>query len=303
MINNVAIIGLGALGIMYADHFTEKIGKENVRIIVDEKRKKRYEETGIYANGKKCVFNFVTDFKDGESADLVIFAVKANSLDSAIEAAEKQIGPKTILLSVLNGIVSEERLASKYGDENLVYCVAQGMDAVREDNALRFSQMGELRIGVESPDKNAILSELTTFFDRTDFPYTVESDIKHRIWKKFMLNVGVNQVVMVTEGNYGTVQKEGPERELMIAAMEEVIAVANAEGIALTEQDLNDNLALIAPLASENMPSMRQDGLAKRPSELDLFAGTVLEIAGKHHLEVPTNDFLYHKIKAIETSY
>ena len=51
------------------------------------------------------------------------------------------------------------------------------------------------------------------------------------------------------------------------------------------------------------MPSMRQDGMARRPSEVELFAGTVIAMAEKHHLAVPVNRFLYQKIKKMEAEY
>ena len=73
IIENVAIVGLGALGIMYAKHFTEAIGKENVRVIVNAERKDRYEKTGIYSNGEKCDFNYVDEAEKTQPADLVLF--------------------------------------------------------------------------------------------------------------------------------------------------------------------------------------------------------------------------------------
>lgn len=303
MIQNIAIVGLGALGIMYAEHFTNKVGKENVRIIVNKERKDRYEELGIYANGKKCDFNYVDETHLQEPADLVIFSVKKSGLESSLQTAKNQIGDQTILMSVLNGISSEETISEKYGNDRIIHCVAQSMDAVREGNALRYQNMGELRIGIDSPEKQALLDATAAFFDKTAFPYTLEADIIHRLWNKFMLNVGVNQVVMVMEGTYGTVKKAGEARDLMIAAMREVILIANAEGVALTEADLVANVLMIDPLSSDNMPSMRQDGLAKRYSEVDLFSGTVLKKGEIHQIETPMNQYLYNKVKEIEATY
>lgn len=303
IIENVAIVGLGALGIMYAKHFSEVIGKENVRVIVNAERKERYEKTGIYSNGERCDFNYVDEAENTHPADLVLFCVKGTTLESAIETAQNQIGPFTIIMSALNGISSEEQLADVFGRSNIVHAVAQGMDAVRDANELRYTKMGELRIGIDVLEKQARLDSVCSFFRQTGFPYTVESDIKHRIWKKFMMNVGINQVIMLIEGTYGDVQKEGPSRELMIAAMREVIMIANAEGVRLTEEDMQDNLDLLNVLSPDNMPSMRQDGLAKRYSEVALFSGTVLEKAEKNQLNVPTNQYLFDKITGIEATY
>lgn len=135
------------------------------------------------------------------------------------------------------------------------------------------------------------------------FPYTVEEDILHRLWSKWMLNVGVNQVVMVREGTYGTVQKPGEARDLMIAAMREVIKIAEQEQIPVTETDLNEYLDLIDTLSPDGMPSMRQDGLAGRYSEVELFAGTVLEKAAKLGIDVPVNRYLYETVREMEKAY
>lgn len=118
-----------------------------------------------------------------------------------------------------------------------------------------------------------------------------------------MLNVGVNQVLMVKEGTFRDIHEEGPARELMIAAMREVLPIAQQEGVNLTEADLENDLAIIDGLTPLGMPSMRQDGLAKRLSEVELFAGTILKKAKKYGLSAPTNQYLYDQIKAIEAMY
>ncbi len=55
-----------------------------------------------------------------------------------------------------------------------------------------------------------------------------------------MLNVGCNQVIMVEEGSYRTIQEEGTGRERAKAAMREVIAVARAEGVHLGKKIWKD---------------------------------------------------------------
>ena len=118
-----------------------------------------------------------------------------------------------------------------------------------------------------------------------------------------MLNVGVNQVVMVCEGNYGTIQHPGEPRERMIAAMREVIDLSRAEGVPVTEDDLRYYVDLLSNLDPEGMPSMRQDGLAHRRSEVELFSGTVCRLAAKHGIPVPVNEELYATIREMESKY
>ncbi len=303
-IKTVSIIGLGALGIMYAHHFSKKLPKENVRVIADQERINRYIKNGIYCNGELCEFNYVTPESSVSPSDLVLFTVKFDGLQEAIESVKKHVGPNTIFMSALNGIISEEMIGQAYGFENVLYCVAQGMDAVKVGNRLTFDHKGKLVFGDREPgiisDKAKAVEE---FFKHVELPHEVDTNMNHRIWGKFMLNVGVNQTVAVYQSNYGEVQREGEARQTMIAAMREVIKISEKEGIGLTEADLDYWLKVLGTLSPEGKPSMAQDVDAKRFSEVELFSGTVLKYAKKHGIEVPVNKMLYEKISSIESEY
>ncbi len=303
-IKTVAIVGLGALGILYGHHLSKHMPKENLRIIADQSRIDRYRRDKVYCNREACDFQYVTPDQSCEPADLVIFAVKYYGLKDAIHAVRNQVGAHTILISALNGISSEEMIGEAYGMDQILYCVAQGMDAVKEGNRLTYEHMGILVIGEkEAGHSSTKLESLKTFFDKAALPYEVDLDMKKRLWGKFMLNVGVNQTVAVMEGDYDIIQKEGLPRSIMISAMKEVISLAQAEKISLGEEDIAYWLSVLSTLNPKGKPSMRQDMEAGRYSEVELFAGTVLRLAHKHQIPAPVNQELYDKILEMERNY
>lgn len=303
-IETVAIIGLGALGILYGNHLSKYMPKEKIRIIANQERIRRYEEEKIYCNGIPCDFQYIGPEEKMEPADLVIFTVKFNGLKDAIESMGNQIGKDTIILSALNGISSEGMIGEVYGMDKLLYCVAQGMDAVKEGNQLTYVNMGMLVFGENKTDHTTEKMQLLAdFFDQVHMPYQLDLEMERRQWGKFMLNVGVNQVVAVCEGDYGDILVEGVQRDTMIAAMREVITLSEYEGINLTEEDLNYWLLVLSKLSHQGKPSMRQDLEAKRRSEVELFSGTVRKLAKKYGLVVPINDMLYEKIIQMEESF
>ena len=304
-IEKVAVIGLGALGIMYADFFTQAHGSHSVTVIADECRIRRYRARQICCNGNPCTFSFETPDKYGKSADLVIVAVKATALNEVLEHISCISKSDTVIISVLNGITSEDIIESHVSEGTVIDCVSVGMDTLREGLDVTYSKIGFLSVGIKAGEqhKQEALKRLESFFDRTHFVYRHEQDIRHRMWSKWMLNVGINQVVMVEQGTFATVQREGKARERMIGAMREVIAVAKCEGMDLGESDIEEYMALLADFMPNGMPSMRQDGVARRYSEVECFSGELIKRARHFGVSVPINEALYREIRYVESKY
>ena len=303
MIQTTAIIGMGALGLMYADTIAKARGRESVSFVMNKERLQKYKDAVFTCNGEEKTFQ-MRDCEEMEPVDLLIVAVKYNGLPDAMKDMRKCVGENTIIMSVMNGITSEKMIAEEFGMEKLIDTVAQGMDAMKFGSELRFTQMGELHIGVEAGQKQENVDAVAEFFDDIHMPYVVEEDILFRMWAKFMLNVGINQTCMAYETTYSGALTEGTEaNHTLIAAMREVITLSNAENIGLTEKDLWLYIDILKTLDPEGVPSMRQDGIARRYSEVEMFAGTVIKMAEKHDIDTPANRLLYQKVKAIEATY
>ena len=244
-IKTVSLIGLGALGIMFGHRLQKNAGDYELRIIADKNRIERYRRESLFSNGELCDFNYFTPETKTTPSDLIIFTVKYGGLEQAIKDVQNQVGEKTIIISALNGISSEGIIGRTFGMDKIVYCVAQKMDAVKTANRVNYVHMGELCIGDIEP---GFISEITKtvarFFDKANFPYSIDKDMKRRMWGKFMLNVGINQTVAVYGKTFLDVQKKGPVREIMIGAMKEVIRLSEYEGINLGDEDLNTGSTL-----------------------------------------------------------
>jgi 2-dehydropantoate 2-reductase len=305
-IRTVSIVGLGALGILFGHHLSHRMPRENLRIIADAARIARYRRDGVYSNGEPCDFHYLTPDEDAGPSDLVIFAVKNNDLPDAIHAVRRQVGPATILMSLLNGISSEGTISRTYPAEQILYATAQGMDAVKVGHQLTYAHMGAIVFGDRvpgAPDMSGKTLRVAAFFDHMEIPHRIAIDMTRHQWGKFMLNAGVNQVIAVFGGNYGTVQHPGVARDTMVAAMREVIVLAEIEGVCLTESDISDWIRIVDGLDPGGKPSMSQDLEARRPSEVAFFSGTILQLAAKHCISTPVNRALYDRIREIESAF
>ncbi len=298
----VAIVGMGALGMLFGKKIQSALGRDNVAFAMDRKRYERSKDAIYTINGERQDFALI-EAGAASAVDLVIVATKYAGLHAALDTMRNLVGERTAILSLLNGISSEEIIAAQYGDENIVPCVAIGMDAVREGGDLRYSNEGRLQIGAMREEQRPALAAVAALLAAAGISHTIEADIRRVLWGKFMLNVGINQVCMVYDTTYGGVLKRPDVYESMVGAMREALTIARLEGVHLTEDDLQNYLKILHSLQPGAYPSMRQDALAKRKSEVELFAGTVLRIAAKYGASAPINQFYYDEIRKIESAY
>ncbi|OUO32520.1 2-dehydropantoate 2-reductase [Olsenella sp. An293] len=302
-IERVAILGRGAVGLLYGSLIEKNLGPQAVEYVMDDARFARHAGELPTVNGEPCRVRTVPA-SEATPVDLVILAIKAPGMPEALDTMERLVGPRTAIASLVNGVTSEERIAERFGWERTVLSVAQGMDAVFIGSDMAYSHPGEIRFGAAPGTAAGVVADVADLYARAGIPYVVETDIRHRMWTKLMLNVGINQVCMVYGGTYGSTSEPGSEQNrCFVAAMREALAVARAEGVDVTEADLSQMAALIASLDPEGMPSMAQDRINEKPTEVEEFSGTVIRLAERHGLLVPTNRWLYERIRELEAGF
>ena len=136
IIKNVYLIGMGAVGAVYAGRISENC-PGSLRIIASEERIERYNSAGIRINGKSPNFTFICPNEANAKADLIIIAVKQHHLAQVITDIKNLVGEDTIILSLLNGISSEDILGKEYGMGKLLYSFCVGKDAVRKGKEIK----------------------------------------------------------------------------------------------------------------------------------------------------------------------
>jgi 2-dehydropantoate 2-reductase len=302
-IKTVSLVGLGALGILFARLMSAHMAPGTLKIVADRSRVERYERDGVFCNGEHCRFEYISPDEPSAPADLVLVAVKMNDLDDAIEAVRHHVGQGTTILSLLNGITSEERIGRVYGMDKLLLCGAQGMDAGKVAGRLTYHNAGQLSLGdLEPGPASERLKAADRFLTRTGISHEIVGDMKKRLWSKFMINVGANQTTAVYRCCYSGIQADGRYRDIMLAAMREAAALAGREGADLTETDIDYWLGVIDSLNPGGKTSMQQDVEAGRPTDVELFGGTVLALGKKYGLPCPVNRMLYDEIRSVERS-
>jgi 2-dehydropantoate 2-reductase len=299
-IRRAIIVGAGAVGAAVAS-VIHKSMPGAAEVLADGARAERFRAEGFVVNGERLDFPIAA--APGEEPGIVIVAVKNHQLDRAIRDMAPYVGDGTLVLSLLNGIASEDALAAAFGREKVPYAMILGIDAVREGNATSFSSAGKIHFGDErnaSGSWSDRVSRIASFFDRAGLRYEVPEDMVRGLWYKFMINVGINQASAVLRAPYGTFQRVPAARSVMEAAMREVVELSRALGTGLVPADIEAWQATLRGLSPEAKTSMLQDVEAGRKTEVEAFAGTVVSLGREAGIPTPVNGLLLELIRAIE---
>jgi 2-dehydropantoate 2-reductase len=303
-IRSVLVVGAGAVGAAVAGLVARKLPSA-VTILAGGERAERYRREGFVLNSQRKDFALVSP-ADRSAPDLVIVAVKTYQLEQAVVDMSNHVGPGTLVLSLLNGISSEEVLSREFGAEKVPLAMILGIDAVREGNSTRFSGTGKIHFGDPRNPPGARterVRRIAEFFDSAGVAWVVPEDMTRSLWYKFMINVGINQASAVLRAPYRAFQSMAEAKELMESAMRETVALSRALGTGLVEADVAAWYETLRRLAPDGKTSMLQDVEAGRKTEVEAFAGTMMALARPAGLDVPVNRTLYRLIRALERGY
>lgn len=301
-INRVTLIGLGAMGVFFAPRISEILGAD-FKIIAEGARKDRLEQKGVTVNGINYRFPIITPQAEGPYADLVIITVKGYDLPKALEDIKNQVGPDTIILSVLNGVESEKQVAAVYGDNHVLYSYMR-ISVVMKDGKTEFDpHKGLIHFGDAKNDPEKLSEKVLLvkeLFDRCKIDYKIDPDMLKGIWFKFMCNVGENMTCAMFGVPFGAFQKSEDANYFRRAAMWEVIRIANKLGVDIGQNEIDRQEHTLGRLPYDNKPSTLQDLEAGKHTEVDMFAGTVVRLGKELGVDTPVCEMFYHGIHLIE---
>lgn len=301
-IKNVIICGIGAIGSIYANKINNY--KDcNLKILVDKTRYQRYTQNPKIFNGEKLVLDYILPDENNFKADLIIISTKYDGLKDTINNIKNFVKEDTIILSLLNGITSEAKIAKIYGWKHIPLAYFIGHSAMRNGNIITHDGTGQIVFGIkdENTDKNDI-NLIRNFFEKTGINYTIPQDMNRAMWLKYMLNVSTNQPSAILNMTFGQMQNNKKFRDFSIKIMEEVCKIAKASGIKNTDTMIDEALNSFDKMIPEGKTSMLQDIEAKRKTEVEIFANTIIKLGEKYNINTPYNHVLKDMIEIIENN-
>ena len=299
-IKKISLIGLGAMGVFFAPRLAAAY-PEGFRVIADGERKRRLDKRGVTVNGVNYKFPIITPDEKGDPADLILIGVKGYGLDQAIEDIRNQVGEETLIISLLNGVDSEEKLINSFGEKHVLYGYMR-MSVVMKDGKADFDPYwGKIHFGEKlNKEYSERVLAVKEVFDKADIPYEIDEDMLKGIWFKFMCNIGENMTCALLGIPFGGFHVSDHANWVRIEAMKEVAAIAQKKGINIGKEEIEMQNKTILTIPYPNKPSTLQDLEAFKHTEIDMFAGTVIQMGRELGIPTPICEMFYHGIHVLE---
>lgn len=289
----VGIIGAGAVGAYFIWGMTDCEGVE-LFLLAEGERSVRLKQ-GIRINGELWKPEVKTP-EEVADVDVILVCTKYHGLSSAIDLLKKVSDEGTIILSLLNGVDSEEKIKAA-GVPGTVLTSVMRIASRRTDEGITFRpDMTEgVFFGAVTQEEEGAVRSLQQLFDQTKIKCTIMGDIVRDMWLKYAANLANNlpQAVLGTDASLYTDSEHG--MFIASAIWKEAWKVAEAKGISLPEKPL---IFLSVPKTSKY--STLQDLEAGRHTEVDMLAGQLIQMAKELGMEVPYTEYTWHAIKALE---
>ena len=232
------------------------------------------------------------------AVDLVILSVKSYDVVSAAEAMRPLLGPETVIVPVLNGVDHMRVVREALGAEHVLGgLISMTAHVVAPGVVERLGEHGIFEFGEPTGGLSPRVEALQPVLDIDGVHGKPSASITEGMWQKFAFICGAN-VCCVVRGNKETVWRGMPEtggliRQLMV----EVVAVAKAFGVGLTDSAVGASMDLLSGIAPHFKPSMLVGLERGERIELEALNGAVVRYGREVGVATPANEFVYASLK------
>jgi len=234
--------------------------------------------------------------------DLVIVLVKSFHTREAITSAQSIVGQDTVVLSLQNGLGHEDVLAEVVGrDKVLAGKTYAGGVMLGAGQIIRGTEGKETYIGELNGDITPRVEHIAHAFNEAGLITHISDNIMGTMWEKLLVNVATGALSGITHLTYGDLYQVPEVKACAVAAVQEAMAVAKANGIRLTTDDPEQPwIKAAAGLPPEFKASMLQSLEKGSITEVDYVNGSVVRWGQKCGVPTPVNATLVACLKGIE---
>ena len=224
--------------------------------------------------------------------DVVLFTVKLYDVDASAATLGPMIGPDTVVITLQNGVDAMDMVAKHVGADHVAGGAASIVVVVDNPGHLRHTTAQQLVFGERDGRRSDRLVAFEQAGIKAGLQAKASTDVVADLWTKFVRLATWSGMTSVTRSPMGVVRDTPATYDMMMAAIEEVIAVGRAKGVSFPPDLMEGTLKLIKNFPASSKSSMLEDLERGRRLELPWLSGAVVRIGKEVGVPTPIHQFI-----------
>lgn len=294
------VVGAGAVGGFFGAH----LAKINPRVsfLLRPRTLEAVRERGLTVRSASGTFTVrppaASDPRDLPRPDLVILSVKAYDLDEVLAQIEPVMTDRTVLLTLQNGVDTEDRILARFQRDCVVGGVAFIYSKIVQPGVIDHYKRGAVAIGEFMGHTSERVRQIADLFAQAGVPCQVSEDIRRAKWEKMCWNCVFNPLTVIVNDRVAKALDHPEMLSVIHGIVGEVAAVAAGLNVPLAE-DIADKVVRWSEEVRDIHTSMYDDWKAGRPTEIEALNGYIVRKGRELGIPTPLNEALTAMIKVI----
>jgi 2-dehydropantoate 2-reductase len=241
------------------------------------------------------------NISDLTKPDLVFICVKEYDLENVCNQLSKVITKNTILLPMMNGADIYDRIR-KIVPENIILpsCVYVASHIKEKGTVEHKGKAGKLIFGKDPEHFSEDINWVVDLLKRSEIDFTFKESALVDIWTKFIFIASFGLVTAKHNSSIGAVCIIESQKIEAEKVMNEVKLISNKKGINLSEDIIRKTFEKAATFPPKTPTSLQLDiNSGKENTELELFAGAIINYGKETNINTPFTESIYREIKAL----
>jgi 2-dehydropantoate 2-reductase len=296
----IMVVGAGAVGGFFGAHLAK--GNPNVSFLLRPRTCEAVRKNGLTirsAAGNFTVHPRVSsDPRELPPPDLTILAVKAYDLDEVLDQLDPVLAPKTVILTLQNGVDIEDRILARVQRDGVVGGVAFIYSKIVEPGVIEHYKRGMVAVGELMGHKSERVQAIADLFTRAGIQCQVSEDIRKSKWEKMCWNCVFNPLTVLINDRVAKALDHPEMMGVIRQIVGEVAAVSAALKVPLAP-DMAEKTVKVTQSIRDIHTSMYDDWKAGRPGEIDSLNGYIVRKGRELGIPTPVNEALTAMVKAV----
>ena len=296
----ILMVGAGSVGGFFGAHLAKN--NPNVSFLLRPKTLAAVKQNGLTIRSAKGSFTVhppaASDPRDLPKPDLIILSIKVYDLDDVLNQIEPVLTDQTVILTLQNGVDTEDRIVARFQRDCVVGGVAFIYSKIAAPGVIDHYKKGAVAIGEMMGHHSPRLLAIADLFKQAGIPCQLTDDVRRSKWEKMCWNCVFNPLTVMIDDKVAKALDHPEMLRVIQQIVGEVMAVAAATKVPLAD-DMAEKVVRWTQEIRDIHTSMYDDWKAGRPTEIDFLNGYVAKVGREFGIPTPVNDLLTAVIKTV----